>query len=192
MNGKETKVDIPLGGIFLMTILTIIWTAISVFFLDGLYRWTAGFLFAIPIAYLGYEYLKLNKANGNLPKEAIITSPKSEKLYWWIFGLEGFAILIAKNILANINKDELFICSLALIVGLHFIPLAKVFKRKFDYYVGTWTIFVSVIGLFLILTTKVNYKLTNAFVSMACAMSTTLYGLNMISQAKTIIKGGGK
>ena len=98
------------------------------------------------------------------------------------------AILITKNVLVNIDKDYLFIASIALIVGLHFIPLAKVFERKFDYYIGIWTITIAIIGLILIINKNYDYRIVNAFVCVACAVSTSLCGLKMINNGKIILK----
>ena len=99
---------------------------------------------------------------------------------------EGVAILVVQNILANINKDELFIPCFALIVGLHFFPLAKVFDRKFDYYIGTWTTFFALSGIYLTIKHSMHQYIINAIVCFACATATTLYGLYMISNIKKI------
>ena len=76
---------------------------------------------------------------------------------------------------------------MALIVGLHFIPLAKIFQRKFDYYIGLWTIVIATVGLILISDKKYSPNIVNAFVCLSCAISTTFYGLKMIKDGTAIL-----
>jgi hypothetical protein len=115
-------------------------------------------------------------------------SPQKERLYWIIVALEGIAIFGANIILTNTGKGEYFISCFALIVGLHFIPLAKVFERKFDYYIGIWTISIATVGIVLILQNTLDYRIVNALVCTGCAVSTTLYGLKMINNGNNILK----
>ena len=64
---------------------------------------------------------------------------------------------------------------------------AKIFQRKFDYYIGLWTIVIATLGLILIITKMYNYNIVNAFVCLACAISTTFYGLKMIQDGTAIL-----
>ena len=188
MADKETKLDRPLGGLFLMTLLTIVWTILADYFFANADHKAVVITFGVVVVYFIFSYLKFNKQRINLPIEIKIKEPKKEKAYLIIVCLEGIAIFITKNVLMNVNKDNLFIASLALIVGLHFIPLAKVFERKFDYYIGIWTILTAIIGLILISTKTYEYHIVNAFVCVFCAISTSSYGINMLNDAKKILK----
>ena len=48
-------------------------------------------------------------------------------------GVEGLAILVAVNVLANIGSQALTIPAIAIIVGLHFLPLAKWIPARLYY-----------------------------------------------------------
>jgi Ca2+/Na+ antiporter len=184
--GTLTKKDIekPMGGLFLMTLFTLLWTLIAENALDNRDHRIVGIVFSLVIATFVFFYFYFNKIQKQLPESSAdsedLTEKKSQKWFMIIFGIEGFAILLVKNILVNIHRDDLFIPCFALIVGLHFFPLAKVFKRKFDYYLATWTCLVALIGLYLrIQKTTPDYFVT-AFVCIGCAIATTSYGIKMI------------
>jgi hypothetical protein len=182
----KTALDKPLGGLSLMTLLTLIWTIVGEISLKGEDFYILGIIFILILFFFTSFYFRFNKQKKFLPKNHTQEDPKKEKLYWIILITEGVAILVVQNILANINKDELFITCFALIVGLHFFPLAKVFDRKFDYYIGTWTTFFALSGIYLTIRHSMHQYLINAIVCFACATATTLYGLYMISNVKKI------
>ena len=187
MAQKETKLDKLMGGLFLMSIFTTVWTILAEFYFKNADSRILGIAFGLIIIYFIYSFWNFTVKRANLPETKEDTDPKRERLFWIILTTEGVAILVAKNVLVNIGQDQLFIASLALIVGLHFIPLAKVFKRKFDYYIGSWTIVCAITGIVLILQKQYDYHTVNAFVCTACAFSTSVYGLNMISNGKKIL-----
>ena len=138
MADKSTELDQPLGGLVLMIILTSIWVLLAEYYFGNFDFRIIDCVFGAILVYFIYSYWKFFKKKTFLPVTEKIEDPKKERLYWIIFALEGVAILVTNIILTNIKRDELFISCFALIVGLHFIPLAKVFERKFDYYIG-WT-----------------------------------------------------
>jgi hypothetical protein len=187
MASKETILDRPLGGLFLMTLLTSVWVILSEYYFNNSDYRIVGLIFGAILIYFTYTYWRFSRKKYLLPENEKIEDPKKEKLYWIIFALEGAAIFIVNVILTNIGRDDLFISYFALIVGLHFIPLAKVFERKFDYYIGIWTILLSTIGIVLIFQKALDYRLVNALVCTGCAVSTTLYGLKMINDGRKII-----
>jgi hypothetical protein len=112
---------------------------------------------------------------------------KRSRQFLYIFGTEGLAILVVKNILVNTNQDYLFIPCLALIVGLHFFPLAKIFKRKFDYYVAIWTTLVGLAGLALMVNKMIPPNTAIAIVGVGCALATTANGLRAVINGNRII-----
>jgi hypothetical protein len=188
MEKTVTKLYKPLGGLFLMTIMTTIWTIFAAYFFNAFDYYLTSIFFGLVLVFFVASYFNFNSRKDSLPKINESRNPQKEKMYWIIFAVEGIAIFIAKNILINIGRDDLFIPIFALIVGLHFIPLAKVFERKFDYYIGTWTTITAVLGIIFTLQAAFNQNLINAFVCTACAVSTTLYGTKMIFDANTIVR----
>ena len=58
---------------------------------------------------------------------------KVKKRYFTIVGLEMLAIILVTNIVAALGRADLIWPSIAVIVGLHFIPLARVFASPIYY-----------------------------------------------------------
>jgi hypothetical protein len=66
-----------------------------------------------------------------------------------VFGLEGVAIFLASVICNILNQFEVFFPVMAMIVGIHFFPLASLFKEKFYYGTGVVMCMLGIISLFL-------------------------------------------
>ena len=112
----------------------------------------------------------------------------SGKWFGIIFGAEGLGIFIAINVVINLGHADLVIPVIALVVGLHFYPLAKVFRRTIDYYLATWTSLVALIAIALIWNKIYSAPAVYAFVGIAAAMATSSYGACMIYTGKQLIK----
>ena len=189
MNEKlETIIDKPLGGLSLMILLTTIWTLIGSFYIKHQDNFVLTIFFILVIFNFIYFYSKLHRLKKDLLKIIIEEDKKKERIYWIIFIAEGLSIPIAHTVLFNIHKEELFISIFALIVGLHFFPLAKVFDRKFDYYIGTWTTLVALIGIVLTFRNVWTQDLINAFVCFGCAFATSSYGIRLIIEGNRLYK----
>jgi hypothetical protein len=188
MEKIETKIDKPLGGLILMIIFTATWSLLAEYFFHASDYYLTGIFFGIVLIYFIFAYFSLNGSKRELPKIVEIKNPQKEKMYWIILALEGIGIFVTNVVLTNIGRENLFISCFALIVGLHFIPLAKVFERKFDYYIGFWTISVAILGLILTLRQTFDQNLINAFVCTACAISTTAYGIKMVTDANNVVR----
>jgi len=188
MADHKTELDNHTGGLILMIIFTAVWTILSeIFFGNSDYR-IVGIIFGLIILYLINAYIKFSNSKKLLPEIPVENEPNNDKWFYTVVALEGVAIFVVQNILINIGKSNLAICSIALIVGLHFIPLAKVFNRKFDYYIGIWTIAIAIIGIILITGNLYDYRMINAFVCLCCAISTTEYGLKKVRDGNLFLK----
>ena len=61
-------------------------------------------------------------------------------------GGEGLAIFLAMIVLGNLGLSDYAAPVIAIIVGLHFIPLARWLPARFDYFTGTLLIVLGVCG----------------------------------------------
>lgn len=192
----KREVEKAIGGLFFMIINTVIWTLIAEYYLENKDDKIVGLLIGVVILVFLFFYVRFTKFQKTIPEAAVESKTQEEeqkdKRFLWIFGLEGLGIFLAKNILININHNELFIPFFALIVGLHFFPLGKLFKRKFDYYMGIWTSTVAITGLYMIIEKITTVNLTNAIVSICCAISTICYGIKMILSGQKAIQNNVK
>lgn len=82
-------------------------------------------------------------------------------------GTEGLAILISVNILANIGRRDLTGPVIAIIVGLHFLPLAYWLPRRL-YYASSLALVIA--GLAGMLVPDSNVRLYAVSVSAACIL----------------------
>ena len=70
------------------------------------------------------------------------------RTFFWIdFGIEWGLSVIAVVVLGHVGRSDLIPQAVGVIVGLHFLPLAKIFSAKLYYWTGT-TIVVAAIGFF--------------------------------------------
>jgi hypothetical protein len=61
------------------------------------------------------------------------TNRQIARHFYVIFGIELFAILLAALVLNAVRYPDYILCAIALIVGIHFVPLAALFKLPFYY-----------------------------------------------------------
>jgi len=59
------------------------------------------------------------------------------RIFGLIFAAEGVLIFVAINVLNNLGLGQYGISVMAAIVGLHFLPLARLFRRPLYYVAGT-------------------------------------------------------
>jgi hypothetical protein len=65
------------------------------------------------------------------------------KAYWITVTIEGLACMVAGNVLNNIGRSDLVPEAIGVIVGLHFLPLAKIFRAR----IYNWTGVAMVLGV---------------------------------------------
>jgi MFS family permease len=171
-------------GLSFMILFTFIWTIIAVAALD---KWSfrlTGIIFIVLIISFIINYLKFNKtiklSGIKLPEEENPEDKKQAKWFIIIFITEGVLILVTLNILVNLNMAQYFMPCFALIVGLHFYPLARLFKRTIHYYVAAWIILISIIGIVLTQNQSMPQNLIAAFIGFGCASGTSMLGMYMI------------
>jgi Family of unknown function (DUF7010) len=71
------------------------------------------------------------------PPSSETTRGSASKWFWIVVIAEVALILIAVNIAANLHHPELIPALIAIVVGLHFLPLAKVFHAPSMAYIGS-------------------------------------------------------
>lgn len=178
------------SGLFMMAVFTIIWVGIA---FGGLH--TSPYAIALIIFVIaavvfitkGISIYKLAKHFPGVESEKDKAEEKrTGKWFGIIFGLEGLFIFIAINVVVNLGHAELTIPAIALVVGLHFYPLAKVFKRTIDYYLATWSTLVAITAVLLSLNNILTQAGTMIFTGVGLATATSFYGLYMMNKGKKL------
>jgi hypothetical protein len=176
----------------MMAGFTLVWAGIAFGGLIGTaYQWGL-ILFAIAALLFIIKGIALGKAAKLFPKvtsEADIAEEKRMgKWFGIIFGAEGLGIFIGINIAYHFGHPDLLFPVIALVVGLHFFPLAKVFKRTVDYYLATWTTLIAICGFIFTLNELMPVNDVQTFVGIGTAIATCCYGFYMISSGNKIME----
>jgi hypothetical protein len=118
-----------------------------------------------------------------------ISRPRENTRTWFgiVFGAEGVAIFAVCAILGATGHTDYINPAIALIVGLHFIPLAWVFQRTIDFYVAGWFTLAATAGIVAIASGLMPVALVWSLVSIAAAAGTSFYGFYMIGAKRAML-----
>ena len=139
------------SGVLFMSFFGTLWSLIGV---GGLQGWGAPWLLIVALI-IGVALLvggfTLWRGAEQLADVAIPGSGYGTgRWFLIIFAAEGIAIGIA-SYLCNVNgRFDLFFPIMAIIVGLHFLPLARLFGVSFYYAVGTLLCLLGIIALLVV------------------------------------------
>ena len=178
-------------GLIMMAFFTMMWTGIAYGSMggNGLIILILFSLVALTLVFNAIKYFREAKRFPKSESEADKAEEKrTGKWFRIIFGAEGLLIFVGINIVINLGHADLTIPVIALVVGLHFYPLARVFRRTIDYYLATWTTVVAIIGIGLILNKSYSAATVDAFVGVGTAIATSCYGIYMIYTGKSLVK----
>ncbi|MCW1429938.1 hypothetical protein [Novosphingobium sp. JCM 18896] len=82
-----------------------------------------------------------------LPGDGIRPSERAERTITWSSIAEGIGLFIASNIVINIHRPDLLLPAMALVVGLHFLPIAFAASFRPFYVLGTGLILGAIFGV---------------------------------------------
>ncbi|MCU1509375.1 MAG: hypothetical protein JWQ12_1640 [Glaciihabitans sp.] len=148
----------------LAPILCIIFTAVALFF-------------AANAIHLFASLRKFRKATSDAE---IVASRAIGKRFNVIFGLEAGVACVVCAALAITSQYQFIAPAVALVVGLHSFPIAQLFQRRLDIWLGTTTILFAIGGLVAIGLDRESYLMVWEIVGFATATITTIYGVAML------------
>jgi hypothetical protein len=179
-------------GLMLMAVFTTIWACIANGGLNGADYHAILVIFCLLAAcFVTFGVILFQRAKLFAPSASESDIAEKKKAGMWfgiIFGAEGLFIFIAVNVVNKMGHPELVIPAIALVVGLHFYPMAKIFKRKIDYYLATWATLIAILGFVLSLNKTLTEPGVLAFVGVGIAIATSCYGLYMIYEGRRLSK----
>jgi hypothetical protein len=179
-------------GLFMMAFFTGLWAGIAFGgLIENSSHWIL-ILFVFCIIFFIVQaigFLRIAKSYPSIQSGE--EAREGKKMGMWfgiIFGAEGLFIFLAVNLANNIGHPDLVIPSIALVVGLHFYPMAWIFKRKIDYWLATWATGIAICGIIFTLNKNFQNTTIQAFVGIGLALATTSYGLYMIYYGKNLVR----
>jgi hypothetical protein len=180
------------SGLMMMAVFTLIWAGIAYGGLHGTFYELILVVFPVLAITFITNAVSLFRIAKHFPKvESEEDKAEGKKTGMWfgiIFAAEGLGIFIAINIVTNIGHPELTIPVIALVVGLHFYPMAKVFKRTIDYYLATWSTMIAVLAIVFSLNHALSQSNILAFTGIGLAVATSCYGLYMRAKGRELPK----
>ncbi|HMH20857.1 MAG TPA: beta-glucosidase BglX [Puia sp.] len=180
------------GGLFLMAFFTMMWTGIAQGGLLGQDHRIVLIAFAAICLVFIIAGIRLFLISGKFPKFTTdadkAEGKKMGRAFGIIFGIEGLAIPVASVILVLLGHDRYILPAIALIVGLHFYPMARIFQRQIDYYIATWTCLISLISMTMIAGDSRSEPFILAFLGIGVALATTTYGIYMLASGRQLLK----
>jgi len=81
-----------------------------------------------------------------LKGNGIVLSERTRKALMWSSIGEGIGIFLASNVVNNLHRPDLLLPAIALVVGLHFLPIARAAAFRPFYLLGAFLVLSSVIG----------------------------------------------
>ena len=181
------------GGLLLMALFTMVWAGIASGGLTGAGHWIVLAVFGlISISFIiyGIKMFILSKYF-NAPSNEKDKAEGKRLSIWYgvIFGAEGIIIPIVAGVLVYFQKGNFIIPAIAMIVGLHFYPMASIFKRTIDYYLATWTCIVALSAIIATIYDIAPEATIFTFLGVGVAVATSCYGFYMIYVGSDMTSG---
>jgi len=182
------------GGLLLMAFFTMVWAGIASGGLAGFGQYAVLFVFGVPAGMFVACSISLFRASrGFPPLTSSADKAEGKRMGIWygiIFGAEGITIPIVCGFLVYFRQTAFILPAIALVIGLHFYPMARIFKRTIDYYLATWTCLVAFSAIAAIKNNILPQNTIYALLGMGVAVATTGYGLYMIYEGKRLVGSG--
>jgi uncharacterized membrane protein (DUF485 family) len=178
------------GGIILMAGFTFAWINLAITGLrTGRIIWLWGS--ALFVIFLIADAVYLMLVSRHFPK---LTSEADRakgriigKWYGILFGSEGAVIALVCTVLAATGHGNFILPSVALVVGLHFYPMAKLFDRTIDYYIASWTCLIAITAIYLV-ARGAGHNIIHLLVGFGVAASTAAYASFMLAQGNRALR----
>ncbi len=140
-----------IGGAAFLALMGGYWCLTALSFWSGRPGWAIAVACAVVILLLAGCVVRWLQA-AKLPRGGEADAAQGKRMGMWfgiIFGIEGGMIGVIAPLLARTGHSEWILMAIALIVGVHFLPLAYVFEVPQYYLLGGLCV-VGSLGCFLI------------------------------------------
>jgi hypothetical protein len=173
-----------IGGLVLMAVFTALWSSLSISAWPGPRAWSITAVGALTaVVFLGGA-VRLARSLQHFPSmESAPDHARGRRVgiaFGCVFATEGLLIGVTSAVLQARGLGDYEIPAVALIVGLHFAPMARIFDRTIDYYVSAWLSAVAIVGIIAVGRSWAAVPHVWGCVGIGAALSTMTYGVFML------------
>ena len=124
-------------------------------------------MYTVPLVMTGavIATASLRRTGGARP--SVAEDARRGRLVGYASGAEGIAIFVAVNVLANIRKLDFLAPTVAVIVGLHFVPLARWLPARSYYVTSALLVALGSVGFTI---ADANQRLLIVSIGAACVL----------------------
>jgi hypothetical protein len=131
-------------GAIIMAFFGAVFVALTVFWQFGI----GGIVLAAPfLVFAGIAYFAARVLRG--PGTGLVPSKEVERAISWSSIGEGIGLFLAANIVINLHRPELLLSAMALVVGLHFLPIAFAARFVPFFLLGGGLVALAIIGFII-------------------------------------------
>jgi hypothetical protein len=178
-------------GLFLMAFFTLLWASWSLYGLPVAGGAALVVIFSVIAVIFVINGVRLLRFADRLPVPTGDDSNRQGRAMRIGFGVtfaaEGVIIGVVCALLIVNGAYAYLAPAIALVVGLHFIPLGFIFHRTIDFYIAGWVVVWALLGFWLISSQTMAAPLVASIVGVAAACSTTAYGVYMLRVKRAIL-----
>jgi hypothetical protein len=178
-------------GLFLIAFFTLLWASWSLYGLPVAGGVALVVIFSVLAVIFVINGVQLLRSADRLPVSTGDDSNRRGRVLRIGFGVtfaaEGVIIGVVCALLIVNGAYAYLAPAVALVVGLHFIPLGFIFHRTIDFYVAGWVVLWALIGFWLINSETMAAPLVASMVGIAAACGTTAYGVYMLRVKRAIL-----
>jgi hypothetical protein len=183
-------------GFFLMAFFTLLWASWSLYGLPAAAGVALVVIFGILAVIFVINGVRLMRSARELPLPSGAEASRRGRALRVGFGVtfaaEGVIIGVVCALLI-VNGGYAYLApAIALVVGLHFIPLGFIFRRTIDFYIAAWVVVWALLGFWLINSGTLAAPLVASIVGVAGACGTAAYGIYMLRVKRAMLAGLGR
>ena len=150
--------------------------------------------FAVVVIYAGIVVLLSVRDIRHSLEFANIATPEGKligKRMGVVMGISYGALWIAVIVLGVLGLWRWVLPVVALIIGIHFLPLAAVFSRRIDFALAPLAIVFAIVGLVLAAQPDISWQLVYGVTGIGSAITTGIYATYILRGYRTMCRDAG-
>lgn len=179
-------------GLLLMAVFTVWWTS------DSFVGWpipaaivttAVGIVAALIFVVQSVRLFLLGRRDPATPTpQDRALGRRTGRVFGILFGAEAVVIFVVLAVLGSTGLDDYALPAIAVVVGLHFYPMARLFRRSVDVWLATWTTLVGIAGVIAVAIDDDKTELVWSWVGAGVAVATVAYGLYMFRVGSRLLR----